>query len=351
MGVSHKIYKQEGKFDFQQAHNQLKSILSFCNSGAIMLNARPNSISAITDILSKHKESVKEVEIKVTSEQNDKLNELILSEEVFKFCFIRTRDYHKQDVFGIQLTINHGYKKVDLEIDLPYFNYKESIDNFTSFIKNINNRLCLGFRNNDQVDKEIGQLIQLHFDKEFYDSSWKLHFGSNVYSSAGAAKEMFENNTTKLFRSTGFRIKFPENNEFFRKFTEYAKSILEPTINYFKGEEIDFHFFSCDSSILEKIVHLNPQKIESEIVLNLTKNIINNEILDSNLYEGKGQLNFRIEELNPDEEDEHFFTLEYYGDNFSDLEFVLQIEKNATDEYIEKVLNMFDVQPKFSHLE
>lgn len=330
--------------------NQIDKVFDATVNSNLLLTARSNSTESLKFILENHKEALGEIIIDFKSNYNSKVIDFLYSKKCFNFTRIRSSSAYSENTFGIDLTINYSYNTIKLCITLPFSSKKESRRALGEFIRTTNIGLSLKFEDDNQIDREVNELINAFFDNNNHNSN-SIVINSRKYNSTGESRRVFEDNKIELSRSVGIQIQIPRYNEDVMTFAEYSKIITEICINHFSNEELEFQSFSRNSTLIENIIAMELVELSSEIEIELST--IKSQVFKSNpdKYFGLKHLSYGIFDCKIPRQEKFTFFVDYIGLEKDDMELHLGIDKYASDQFIELVLNMFENKPNYSHLE
>lgn len=352
MGTDWKIYEPVKTIGIVEFVEISKRILTRYPKCKIMSNSTKYDVEEFRKITNSLKSfKLKEYSGTIKMTDQNEFNDLYLSEGILDFALFRNSNGSDDNTLGFEIIKGKNQEKPNLEILLPYKNKQQSIEELSDTLSSLNEGLCLNFRDKEQINYTVSKLINNIFDDKFYDSHWRLKHSHHIYNSSGATKKLFERNNHETFRSTGIRILFPDIIGKLSGWQESHTNLINSIMEYFGKTELEVYFSTTSKELTKVIENSDLNEIEISSTFDITAQIdeITFETLEFLFSEDKS--GFRIENEKEDVEDDKSFSFDLYRIKNDEFEIRMEIDKNASEEEIESLINVMDIKLKYTHSE
>lgn len=353
MGTDWKIYKPNKKVPLKELENDLERIIKLHSDDEKIINVNCQSIESAKRILKFPNLELDKLGLKyLFKSQKELINLCSDDKNDYKFFWIGNENVHeKLENIKFQFTYNLSFDKIELLVNIPYHNKSESIKQSVNLIRAINENLDLHFRNEEEIEKDISNFIRLNIDNKYYDNEWTLKHSHYTFKASGASKQIFEENQFETFRLTGFRIQFPETFIRLMGMKKYGQNILTSFIDYFSDSKLEMFMLGHRPDLIDNLVKHDPLKTEINLEIKFKESVIETILQNNHLFFSGKRTEFRCKAMKFDPTDEDCFSINLYGENIDELEFDLEISKNASEFYIIKVLSLFSKELNYKYEE
>jgi len=351
MGVDWKIYEPVKTIGIKEFLEICKRILIKYPKSRITSNSSKCDIEEFRNVSLLENFKFKEYNgtIKMTSQNEFK--DLYLSEGILDFAIFRSSTGSNDNTLGFEIITGKKQEKPNLEILLPYKNKKQSIEELSETLSELNEDLCLNFRDKEQINYTVNKLINNIFDDKFYDSHWTLKHSHHFYSSSGATKKIFEDNTQETFRSTGIRIIFPEIIGNLVGWKESHLKLINSVLKRFGKSQLEVYFNTSFKDFSKVLTNSSLNEIKINTTFDITDHINEIKIETLEFLFSEDKSGFRIENTKQESEDDKSFSFDLYRIKNDDFEIRLEIDINANEEEIESLIKVMGIELKYTHSE
>ncbi|HZV70303.1 MAG TPA: hypothetical protein VFG10_12195 [Saprospiraceae bacterium] len=250
---------------------------------------------------------------------------------------------HRGDNISFSLRLNKTNNDINFNIGLPYLNKNKSINQTIDLVRHLNGTANFFFyRTDTEIIQDFTDLIELHFDKKYCDNIWTLERSGYRFKGTLSEKEKFEGNEAETWRAGAIYITFPPVLLLAYGLRKQGESIFIPLLEYFKNSVFEIYVNGTTPELFNQLSELNPLSIITSFYFLLSPNIIEEIYTFPDQYFDGDMVTLKFKELKFTKEEDFSFSYSIYGKNVDQMELWIEIDKNATDDYVQKVLNLFD---------